>query len=268
MFKKFTGIVLIVFTLSAVESAHAVESVDDATIIGINIVIQSLIGAIGAAIHGKSFFKGLRNGALGGAVIATGKFMVGRSYQLAWPSKLTVALGSSMVENTARGQELFSTLGFDVGPLYFSWQRVKTQYKFRTDFMIGPSVVLIKSMAETDRFDWEASLMTGTPVFLKDDLGENWAGLAYGNTIWLKTKYARHPTVLSHELIHTYQYSSYAAGGAVFIDLFGVNEVYRKLHLRVEEDVGNFLFAYPETQLMPYLERPHEREAYGLTDLR
>lgn len=218
----FRGFLLVLICFSVSETTAQFDN--DFQAGAYNIALGSVLGGFGAIINkkphqtaGQAFWKGAKEGALGGYLMFEGKRLVREfarsgNYAYLWPSKLVHAAGSSIVENAAANQP-FGTqwnLHFGFNRIeYYPFEKQKLRYK------IMP-ISLIKSIESSKygTFDLKKTLRTGTFIFTGngsfralsayDDYDPD--ALASVNTILLKG-WASKETV-AHELIHTYQFES------------------------------------------------------------
>jgi len=236
------------------------DMADDVLVIGVNSAFYGLIGGVGAAVQKQRFIDGFKKGALGGSIIGTGKFLVGKNYRLGWPARLATGLGSRMVENTVRGNHILQTLGTDIGPVYLEWTKSEDKYKFKPEIWLGSAFSLVISIFRTEAFDWRASLATGSLTFTMNSLNlysTIGVGTAMSNIVWIPDL-AKQYTTYSHEIIHSYQTLSIAPLGALVLGNGWVMKKYDKWHLRVEEDFGSVLLWVPELLLLPNNKMPRE----------
>lgn len=189
-----------------------------------NIALGGVLGGIGALINkapnqttGQAFWKGAKEGVLGGYLMFEGKrlareFARSGNYAYVWPSKLAYAAGSSIVENAAANQP-FGTqwnLHFGFNRIeYYPFEKQKLHYK-----IMPFSLIQTIDFSKYGKFDVKKSLLTGTFIFTGngsykklsayDDFEPD--GLASVNTILLKSWASKE--IIAHELIHTYQFES------------------------------------------------------------
>jgi hypothetical protein len=198
-----------------------------------NIGFGAIIGGIGAVINKKKnqktkkvFFKGLREGALGGYLIFESKRLIrefGRqeNYAYAWSSKLLNSAGNSIIENAAENNSFGDKWSFTFG---FSRLEFSNKEKFKMHYKIMPiSLYSTFYFSLRGDFDYKESLKTGHFIFKTYNIKytepniENISGLTFTNNILLKknsisSKYE----ILSHEIIHSYQYENSSAFNTYF----------------------------------------------------
>ncbi|MDT0645639.1 hypothetical protein RM545_02960 [Zunongwangia sp. F260] len=182
-----------------------------------NVGIGSILGGLGAVINkkpedkfGKTFLKGLGQGALGGYLIFEGKRLVREfaetgSFGYVWPSKIVNSAGSSIIENAAANRDFWERWHLNFG---FNRFEIDTKNNFKFSYRIMPFSLFAAATAALDsRLDVKYSLRTGTFVFRSSEIDRdrNIYGQARLNTIILLSDY-RGLAALPHEVVHTYQY--------------------------------------------------------------
>ena len=182
-----------------------------------NIISSGITGAVGTLIHKKSsetkghaLLRGFAKGSLSGLVILAGKEITGyarvaQRYDYILCGKLTHAVGASMLENTATNEKLFYNLGIDFGPVRFDTKRGVRFQPFASGCLVAIAML-------SRGFNLRLTLLSGTPIFnYKPKPGFNALTLAnsfsFDNKAYVNTgKYNNKYNVISHEIIHTFQY--------------------------------------------------------------
>ncbi|MGA8854444.1 MAG: hypothetical protein WB492_09735 [Christiangramia sp.] len=169
---------------------------------------------------GKTFLKGLGQGALGGYLVFESKrlireFSKSGDFGYIWPSKIINSTGSSIIENAAANRDFWARWHINIG---FNRIEVNAKNNFRLSYRIMPLDLMATACQAIDsRPDWELSLRTGTFVFRSnksiEDLDFN--GRAFGNSIQLLDG-SQGTASLPHEIIHTYQYEQLSGFNAYF----------------------------------------------------
>jgi len=191
-----------------------------------NIGFGGVVGGIGAIINkkpnektGKVFLKGFYQGALGGYMLFESKRLVGklgktRNYNYVWPSKLINSAGISIIENASANRNFWERWHINFG---FNRFEFYTKNKFKMTYRIMPFALSNTIYGFTQgKLDINTSLKVGSFVFvankIKSNSVANSSGQAIGNSILvLKNSIFSKKTIISHELIHTYQYESFSS---------------------------------------------------------
>lgn len=193
-----------------------------------NVSIGAVTGAIGAILNKKKeqnfnkvFFKGLYQGALGGYITFESKRLVAVAEQnddwkILWAAKLVNAAGSSIKENAALNKNFWENWHINIG---FNRLEFETKDEFRVYYKIMP-VALAYTIAYSTRskFDLEQSLKSGELIFYTNNpnnlISTNTLGMTFPGGILLYETYKKDFQVLSHEIIHIYQYNDFSQSEA------------------------------------------------------
>ncbi len=188
-----------------------------------NIGLGALGSSIGSVINkkpnekwGKVFFKGFRQGALGGYLIHESKNLLGligerRKLEYSWGAKILNAAGVSIVENAALNKNFWKKWHFDIG---FNRFELELENKLKFRYKIKPmAFVSVIITASNNKFEFEESFRTGEFIFTNDKVslfGTPVTGKAIGKSVvidksLLDTEYE----IIAHEILHTYQYEDY-----------------------------------------------------------
>jgi hypothetical protein len=242
--------------------AHAYS--DDACrkTVGLNGLFQGVIGGIGGVQNGVLFWKSFYKSMIGGAFQGIGKCMVAKDLDNAWPAKIVNALGNSVSDNVSQGKDMFDTFGIDYGPAYFEWNKKDGLEAYLLPESLG-SIAL--SMSRGYKFDAKKTLKYGTPYFTADDLGiilgtELTRGGMTSSNVIIALEDLNDNSV-SHELIHTHQYSSSSSIGHLVLNYTGDPS---PKWIYLPKAVGWGLIYLSELP-KDYEDRFIEREAYRLT---
>jgi len=199
--------------------SHSVKS--KAIIASSNIAIGCLRSGIGLAINNGNFFEGCLKGSISGAIVFTGKYVA--TYQehkgMGAIGKLTNDLGQSMMDNVMRGDSWLSSYSTDIGPIIFTWRRGSWAPKLA--YTITPMSMLVYSLVRNHTFDLDRSLNNLVPVFstknTKSITSREWVGYSAGQMIVYDRRMSKRSIdeIMSHEMIHALQWSSFRACGAI-----------------------------------------------------
>ncbi|MDT0691179.1 hypothetical protein RM549_15395 [Salegentibacter sp. F188] len=194
----------------------------------LNIGVGSVIGGVGALINkspedkfGRTFLKGLGQGALGGYLVFESKRLVREfaetgDFGYVWPSKIVNSAGSSIIENAAANRDFWARWHLNIG---FNRLEIDTKNNFKFSYRIMPYSLIATATAAVDsRLDVNYSLKTGTFVFRSSEIDRNIDiyGQVRVNTITLLDDY-RGVAALPHEVLHTYQYEELSGINSFFI---------------------------------------------------
>ena len=189
-----------------------------------NVSIGAVTGAIGAILNKKKeqnfnkvFFKGLYQGALGGYITFESKRLVAVAEQnddwkILWAAKLVNAAGVSIKENAALNKNFWENWHINIG---FNRLEFETKDEFRVHYKIMP-VTLAYTIAYSNRskFDLGQSLRSGELIFYTNKSNNltsvNTLGMTFPGGILFHESYNNDFQVLSHEIIHVYQYNDFS----------------------------------------------------------
>lgn len=197
------------------------------TVFVYNVVFGGITSGIAAIVNKpkevnwkKAFLKGFWQGDIGGLLNYTGKktlYLVNKNQKdiYAWPAKLLHAAGSSIMENAALNAPFLQNWNIDYWLVRFDFSfGVQRKFKVR---LLPEAVVATIIAARYGMFDLVTSLRTGEIIFKTDkvlDLPN--APLASGVTFGRAIVYVDTPQsyytkdrILSHEIVHRYQYNEY-----------------------------------------------------------
>jgi hypothetical protein len=168
-------IVMLLFLIGVINLSLKGQTIKQewSSVLATNVVINGTMTGLGSIVHkpksmsaGKAFLRGFTRGCLGGTIIFSGKYINSlvyseKSLYYAWPSKLTVSLGASVVENAMLHKPIFSRYAIDIGPTFITFERNK-----KVKVQIMPiSLLALAFVAPSKKIDWTTSLATGGFVF-------------------------------------------------------------------------------------------------------
>jgi hypothetical protein len=180
-----------------------------------NIGINAVFSGIGSLINkkpnekwGKTFLKGMGQGALGGYLIYESKNLIGeitnkKAWEYGWYAKIVNSAGTSIVENASSNRNFWEKWHLNIG---FNRIEFHTKDKFKVKYKIMPvSLALTFHTAINSKFEFKRSLQTGELIFSTTNYNE-YSGFAIGNVITINEKSIDSYDIYSHEIIHIYQY--------------------------------------------------------------
>lgn len=204
-----------------------------------NMGFGGVIGGIGAVINkksnqktGKIFLKGFAQGALGGYLLFESKRLVGKygktgNYSYVWPSKIINSAGVSIIENASANRNFWEQWHINVG---FNRVEFYTKDKFKMSYRLMPFALVSTIHGFTKgKLNLRESLKIGSFIFEHNYIQENkYLGVTSSNRIIIvneKSLFGRgRSRLISHELIHVYQYESFSGANPYF------NKVIKKLN--------------------------------------
>jgi hypothetical protein len=139
------------------------------TTISANALLGALTGGVIQELRGGSFKDGFARGALGGAIIYSGKRITAeRFFGAGFIGREVAAVGSSVVRNASDGIGTFDRLILPAGFLRLYWQRGSGELQVKVD--VYSAGLVVYGIAEDDlELDTRASLSAGAAVFRTDN---------------------------------------------------------------------------------------------------
>jgi len=188
-----------------------------------NVSLGSIIGLVGAIINkdpeqklGNVLLKGFSQGALGGYITFESKRLVrvaekNEDWKILWGSKILNAGGISIKENASLNKNFWEKWHINIG---FNRIEFSTKDKFRLNYKVMPVALVytIGAAIQTD-FEFEKSLKAGQFIFSSNTerfINTNSRGIAYPGNIVVYTPFKNDFQLLSHEIIHIYQYNDFS----------------------------------------------------------
>lgn len=184
-----------------------------------NVGLGSIFSGVGAVINkkpdqkwGKVLLKGMYQGALGGYLVYESKNIVGKiseNHQLefGWYAKIVNSAGTSIIENASSNRDMWEQWHINFG---FSRLELYTKENLKLRYKVMPvSLFLTVTAATQTRFDARKSFQVGELIFLTHFKDEGIQGVTSGNIIILNSGEIEIYKVISHEIIHIYQYYDY-----------------------------------------------------------
>ncbi len=217
--------VVYLFTLLFLTSTAKAQNNDRQAAV-YNIATNSIAGGIGAVLNKKPeekfhkvLLKGMGQGALGGYVIFESKRLVRnlsrtKDYAYVWPSKLLNTAGNSIVYNAASNRNFWERWHLDFGFNYL-------EYDFKRDRKLRYRILPFALYGTVRGFvsgsiDVKRTLYTGHFIFNLPKPNSEYLGYAVANNISYHPDYLEDTNgIITHEIIHSYQY-----GGYFFINAF------------------------------------------------
>jgi len=187
---------------------------------GVTAGIGSVINKPCHANWKTTFIKGFWQGAIGGILNYSGKKLLypvnkQQNSLYAWPAKILHAAGYSIVENAALNEPFLQNWHMDYGlfRIDLSFNKKKS-FKVR---LLPEAVVATVIAGQYGKFDLSSSLMTGEIIFKSRrvlDLPNTQPaeGATFGRVVVYvenDQSYYGKDRILSHELVHRYQYNEY-----------------------------------------------------------
>lgn len=150
-------------------SPRAASWVGHFTILSANSLLSGLTAGVFQEVRGGSFKDGFMNGALGGAMIYTGKRVAAdRFFGAGLIGREVSAVGASVVRNASAGIGAFDRLILPVGFTRIYWNRAAGEVSLKLD-VVSVGYTLQAIMEDELYFEADKSLSAGMPVFRTDN---------------------------------------------------------------------------------------------------
>jgi hypothetical protein len=252
--------------------------VNSRSLLALNVLLGGVSAGVVAELRGGSFTKAFGNGAAGGIMTFLGKSVAARQFDGAGlVGRQLTAVGGAMVQNAALGLRPLDRMEFPIGPLDVLVDTRTRRLSARLD-PIGATVIAIGVVHPRLRFDAEASLSAGVPVFRAREgmLCSPWSrqetsGLEIASVIFLahlpELGSATQRTVFAHERVHTLQGDAFQAywGRPLLEWLLPETSAWRNARPFLDVNLGDLLAELMDAALFQaYASRPGEIEAEAL----
>jgi hypothetical protein len=236
------------------------------TVAGLNVLLGGVTAAAARAWRGEPVLRGFWVGAVGGGVIYGGKRIAVENFDGAGLIGREVAsVGGSMVRNAAAGLSPLEEVVLPLGPVRLYVSRDGVTPRLDVGSVVAASAFVLYYDA---RLDTRASLSSGALILRGDG---PMPGLSSAGTVmvWHDLPPEEGPRLLAHERVHVLQYdqaflswgerperrlAGHVPGPSGFLDYL---------------DTGALVLGARAglTALIPYADRPWEREAYLLAQI-
>lgn len=236
------------------------------TVAGLNVLLGGVTAAAARAWRGEPVLRGFWVGAAGGGVIYAGKRIAVENFDGAGLIGREVAsVGGSMVRNAAAGLSPLEEVVLPIGPVRLYVSRDRVTPRLDVGSVVAASAFVLYYDA---RLDTRASLSSGALILRGDG---PMPGLSSAGTVmvWHDLPPEEGPRLLAHERVHILQYdqaflswgerperrlAGHVPGPSGFLDYL---------------DTGALVLGARAglTALIPYADRPWEREAYLLAQI-
>ena len=215
-------ILLIIFSFYI--NTNAQKGKQDIQLLAYNIGFNGVTAGIGSIIYKdknqkwvECFAKGFYQGCLGGLFIYSGKKLIfelnnQKNDLYGWPSKILYYAGASIAENAALNKKFGKYWNIDIWAFRCDFSFGENSY-FKARLMVS-SIYSAVYLLPKANFDWRRSAMTGTLIFSTNSMINGHYGIAPVKAVGISTYFDNIPGyneyyVISHELIHTYQFREY-----------------------------------------------------------
>ncbi len=184
-----------------------------------NIGLGGFVSGIGALINkkpndkfGKTFFKAFTKGAFGGYLVYESKNLVGKiqekeKLEYSWAAKVVNSTGISIIENASLNKEFLESWHMNIG---FNRLEVQTRGDVKFKYRIMPfSLIEMARAAYGNKFELNKTIRSGEFIFSATNLtngSRTTKGVNYTNSIVYDNGILNLYDVISHEIIHSYQY--------------------------------------------------------------
>lgn len=197
------------------------------TVFVYNVAFGGFTAGVGSVINKpktvnwkQAFVKGFWQGSVGGLINYSGKRMshlINKKNEVlyAWPAKLLHAAGYSIIQNASAYEPFLQNWTMDLGLLRLDYSCKSKKLKSR---LLPEALVATIIASNYGRFDLGTSIRTGEIIFKTYDLinlptlSEDAPGVTFGRSIVYsdspQSVYTKN-RILSHEIIHRFQYNEY-----------------------------------------------------------
>ena len=215
----------VLFLLTVCNKPYAQSGNQEAQMAVYNVALGGLTAGIGAVINKqkntnwkKVFVKGFWQGSLGGALNYSAKKTLNLINQqnkkiYALPAKILHAAGLSIIENAALNEPFLQNWNINYGPVRFDFS-VGHNRKFKARFL-PESIYSVYKASKVASFDIKTTLLTGNLIFtntskvLISNRNSEVEGMSFGRSIAIGIDWIGSNWVLSHEMVHQFQYDDY-----------------------------------------------------------
>lgn len=188
-----------------------------------NISVGSVLSGIGAVLNkepgeetGKVLLKGMAQGAIGGYLVYESKILIGKiakqeKLDYGWPAKIVNSAGISIIENAASNRNFWDQWNLNIG---FNRIEFHTKGSFAIKYKILPAAFVLNTYSAIgNKFELESSLKTGEFIFSGNSYYNSdvtsFTGVTIGTSIIIEPGQLKNYDLISHELIHVYQYQDF-----------------------------------------------------------
>ena len=217
---KKTGVILCCACLFCANTLKAQRN--DAEHFSYNVISHALFSGIGSMINKpkeegtfKAFLKGVKAGAIGGAMIYGSKKLIHQyaksgNITYSWSSKILNAAGNSIVYNGAQHYPAFDywfiTLGFNRFEL--DLRNKKSQFHYK---LMPLSFIEFIDLSFRYQFNFRLTAETGNVIFVGNlqRRRNGYLGRHVLNSIIIDNFYTDSSALRAHEIIHAYQHISF-----------------------------------------------------------
>lgn len=214
--KKNISLFIIVFLLNTKNYSQK----NDTQAAFYNVALGSVFSGVGALINQKKenkwhkvLLKGMGQGAIGGYLVFESKRMIRnieekQVWEYAWGGKILNSAGISIIENASLNRKFGQNWNINIGFL-------RLELSLENQFKISPKIMPVSLIYGTlygtinGRFEPLKSLQTGELIF--STINPKNVGITLSNTLIIDKEFINNYKIISHEIIHSYQYNDYNA---------------------------------------------------------
>ncbi len=184
-----------------------------------NIGLGSVVSGVGALINKKPnekwnqvLFKGMWQGAAGGYLVYQSKRLVGeipskKEWTYGWAAKIVNSAGISMIENASLNKDFWVQWNINFG---FNRLEFHTKNRLKIKYKISPVGFIETGISSfLHKFEFQRTLQTGEFIFSHKDYSIKASSYAYLHVIIMNPLSLDDHSVISHEMIHIYQYNDF-----------------------------------------------------------
>lgn len=250
----------------------------EALTLGVNAVLGGLTSGVLRHARGGRFRDGFAAGAAGGALTYGGKRLAAeRFFGAGLLGRQAAAVGSSVTHNAARGDPALGRVVLPLGPVRVYLLDGGRSARARLD-LASTVMTAAAALHPDNRFDAEASLSAGAPVFQRVASAREagWNGLQAAGVILVRhnpgdpspgrAEEDRVSATAAHERIHVLQYDQTFLLWAAPVERWALSQRGWTRTLNRHVDLGLHVPVWAALNtLVRYEDRPWEREAFFLS---
>lgn len=250
----------------------------EALTLGVNAVLGGLTSGVMRHARGGSFRRGFAAGAAGGALAYGGKRLSAEAFFGAGLlGRQVAAVGSSVTSNVAGGDPALARVVLPLGPVRVYLLDGARHARARLD-LASTVMTAAAALHPDNRFDAEASLSAGAPVFQRAATARDagWNGLQAAGVILVRyppgdlapgdAEARRISRTEAHERIHVLQYDQTFLLWAAPVERWALSQRGWTRALNRYVDLGLHVPVWAGLNtVIPYEDRPWEREAFFLS---
>lgn len=236
-----------------------------AIVAGINVLGNGFLCGTVAAYEGRNVLKDAAKCMLGGTIQYAGMEVGMRNEPFVPGIGLRIVeTGTSMIENTLKGDSLFEQLSYEAGPMLFHFKPAKKEFDW--EWRVLPIGAATLNIASGYDISFSDTLNYQTPFFKTERILDGSHGYAIANVaVYKDGEFSDR----AHEFDHVLQYTRMRPLNLALPE----KPLLKKLHMRLGEDIGMTVLNIPQTlcglekECSLYWLSPHEMEAHTMQEI-